>query len=296
MEKNVDMTALANYVRVRPPDKDKLAELVIRAKGARRSMRQFAIECGINPSTMSRIVNKKTAGASSDEVIISIADHADEDSGITVEMLMDAHGKVTRQMTGRVRNESYSLMETAMKDILMKELLVREYTLSTSKTEVLHNALNYRYRTDWALLTDANSEKGNLELWEFEFWPTILDGERDIRHTAMKLRQKFLMVLGLYYTGDMSPKKMSFVLTDRKVYEYLISTLDGISFKALFSFILVDLDRAIVDEEHVFPLQGFTKIESVFFQIPDSGDNEAEENEEDDEDTDNEWEDKLFDI
>lgn len=296
MEKNVDMTALANYVRVRPPDKDKLAELVIRAKGARRSMRQFAIECGINPSTMSRIVNKKTAGASSDEVIISIADHADEDSGITVEMLMDAHGKVTRQMTGRVRNESYSLMEMAMKDILMKELLVREYTLSTSKTEVLHNALNYRYRTDWALLTDANSEKGNLELWEFEFWPTILDGERDIRHTAMKLRQKFLMVLGLYYTGDMSPKKMSFVLTDRKVYEYLISTLDGIAFKALFSFILVDLDRAIVDEEHVFPLQGFTKIESVFFQIPDSGDNEAEENEEDDEDTDNEWEDKLFDI
>ena len=56
VENKVDMTALANYVRVKQPDKDKLAELVIRSKGSKRSMRQFARECGIDPSTMSRII------------------------------------------------------------------------------------------------------------------------------------------------------------------------------------------------------------------------------------------------
>ena len=279
MENKVDMTALANYVRVRPPDKDKLAELVIRAKGAKRSMRQFAIECGIDPSTMSRIINKKISKARSDEVIISIAEHADEESGITIEMLMDAHGKVPRRMTGRIRNESYAAMAKTICDILFKELLRRGYAIASPKTEVIHNALNYRYRTDWSLFTDANSESGKMELWEFEFWPTISNGEKEIKHTTMKFRQKFLMVLGLYYTGDMNPKKMSFVLTEKKVYDYLLATLDGVEFPSIFSIILIDLDNASVEEEFVFPVKGHPKVSITFGPVEEKEESIEKENE-----------------
>lgn len=34
--RKIDMTELANYIRIRPPDKEKLAELLVRAKGADR--------------------------------------------------------------------------------------------------------------------------------------------------------------------------------------------------------------------------------------------------------------------
>ena len=31
-DRKIDMTELANYIRIRPPEKEKLAELLIRAK------------------------------------------------------------------------------------------------------------------------------------------------------------------------------------------------------------------------------------------------------------------------
>ena len=99
--RKIDMTELANYIRIRPPDKEKLAELLVRAKGASRSMRQFALDCGVNPSTLSRIVNMKTSGACTDELLQKVAQNSDTESGITFEILMDANGKVPRRMTGR---------------------------------------------------------------------------------------------------------------------------------------------------------------------------------------------------
>ena len=48
------------YVQVRTPDKIDIAHLVNIAKGPDRTMAQFADECQISASTLSRIVNGKT--------------------------------------------------------------------------------------------------------------------------------------------------------------------------------------------------------------------------------------------
>lgn len=132
-DRKIDMTELANYIRIRPPDKNKLAELLVRAKGANRSMRQFALECGVNPSTLSRIVNMKISGACTDELIQKVAQNSDPESGITFEILMDANGKVPRRMTGKYTSEEFSITEKAITDILFKELVIRGYTLSMPK-------------------------------------------------------------------------------------------------------------------------------------------------------------------
>ena len=86
------MEKLSEYVRTRDPDRDKLSELVVKAKGPKRSMRKFAEEIGVNPSTLSRLVNQKTAGAVTDKLIAEIATHADPESGVTFEELIDAGG------------------------------------------------------------------------------------------------------------------------------------------------------------------------------------------------------------
>ena len=83
---------LSQYIRVRKPDKEMLSKLVIRAKGPMRSMRQFATDLNVNPSTLSRIVNMKVIGSSKDKLIADIAEKADPESGVTFEILMKAHG------------------------------------------------------------------------------------------------------------------------------------------------------------------------------------------------------------
>lgn len=292
--RKIDMTELANYIRNRPPDKQKMAELVVRAKGASRSMRQFALDCGVNPSTLSRIVNLKNSGACTDELIQKVAQNADPESGITFEMLMDANGKVPQRMTGKYTSQEFATKEKAITDVLFKELLRRGYTISMLKEQIKHNALNYRYRTDWAVRTNAISDGEKMELWEFEIWHTLIDVENSVAHTVMKLRQKFLMVLGLYYAGTMHPQKMSFVLTDREIYDRIIETLENIQFKDVFSIILVNLEESRVEEEYVFPLIDRPNVGTVFTPIEDG---EAEKKaEEVTEEPKNDWEQKLFDI
>lgn len=293
-DRKIDMTELANYIRIRPPDKNKLAELLVRAKGANRSMRQFALECGVNPSTLSRIVNMKISGACTDELIQKVAQNSDPESGITFEILMDANGKVPRRMTGKYTSKEFSITEKAITDILFKELVIRGYTLSMPKGKNEHNALNYHYRTDWVVSTDANSDNGEIDLWEFEIWHTMLNEGNSIAHTVMKLRQKFLMVLGLYYTGTMNSKKMSFVLTNREVYDRIIETLENIEFKDIFSIILVNLEESKVEEEYVFPVKEHQSIGTVFIPIEDG---EVEDKEEETvEESESDWEQKLFNI
>ena len=291
-DRKIDMTELANYIRIRPPEKEKLAELLIRAKGASRSMRQFALDCGVNPSTLSRIVNMKTTGACTHELIQKVAQNSDPESGITFEILMDANGKVPRRMTGKYTSKEFEATEKSITDIIFKELEDRGYRTSILEGENKHNALNYRYRTDWVISTDANSDSGEMEIWEFEIWHTMLE-KNSVAHTVMKLRQKFLMVLGLYYVGTMNPKKMSFVLTNREVYDRMVETLENIKFKDVFSLILVNLDENKVEEEYVFPLVGRPNVGTVFTPIEDV---ESKAEEDTVEESESDWEQKLFDI
>lgn len=44
-----EMEIFAEYTRIRQPDRDKLAELIMRAKGDGRTMWQFAEDCGVSP-------------------------------------------------------------------------------------------------------------------------------------------------------------------------------------------------------------------------------------------------------
>ena len=255
-------------------------------------MRQFALDCGVNPSTLSRIVNMKTSGACTDELIQKVAQNSDPESGITFEILMDANGKVPRRMTGKYTSKEFEATEKSITDIIFKELEDRGYRISILEGENKHNALNYRYRTDWVISTDANSDSGEMEIWEFEIWHTMLE-KNSVAHTVMKLRQKFLMVLGLYYVGTMNPKKMSFVLTNREVYDRMVETLENIKFKDVFSLILVNLDENKVEEEYVFPLVGRPNVGTVFIPIEDV---ESKAEEDTVEESESDWEQKLFDI
>lgn len=85
------------YTLVRKCDKETLATLVNMAKGESRTMKEYADACGIDPSTLSRIVNRKNRGKSKIENIEKLAEHADPDSGVTLDMLLEANGYVSVQ-------------------------------------------------------------------------------------------------------------------------------------------------------------------------------------------------------
>ena len=58
---------------------------------------------------------------------------------------------------------------------------------------------------------------------------------------------------------------MSFVPTNREVYDRMVETLENIKFKDVFSLILVNLDENKVEEEYVFPIGGASKCRDCFY-------------------------------
>lgn len=117
MAKPKSTGVFADYVRIKEPDKELLAELTVRAKGEHRTMAEFAEACGVNPSTLSRLVNMKNNTPNSDELIAAIAENADPESGVTLGMLLDAHG-LAQVVVGEQNSDSSSETASPSKIVL----------------------------------------------------------------------------------------------------------------------------------------------------------------------------------
>lgn len=87
---------LREFERKSSPDLQKIAELTRIAIGHRKAY-EFALLCGVNASTISRILNpdpnpKKKVSSISDELIVSIAANAETNNAFLFGQLLEAHG------------------------------------------------------------------------------------------------------------------------------------------------------------------------------------------------------------
>jgi len=58
-QKEIIKNLFPGYYRKYDQDMETLADLTKRAKGDERSINEFARACGVSPSTISRLINKK---------------------------------------------------------------------------------------------------------------------------------------------------------------------------------------------------------------------------------------------
>ena len=77
-----DLGASPGYYRKHDQDMETLADLTKRAKGDERSINEFARVCGVSPSTISRLINKKNTTPNKDSLIKAIADNAVPEGGV----------------------------------------------------------------------------------------------------------------------------------------------------------------------------------------------------------------------
>ena len=254
---------LRKYHRVTAPDKEVLSELVVRAKGAKRSMRQFATDCKVNPSTLSRIMNKKTQGANSDVLIATIADNADPDSGVTFEMLMKAHGMALISDDSAI---VVRLQYEAAKKIILQELLRRSYSIKEGQEPWLSSFLG-RCLVSLDIRTDALGKEGAV--WIMEIWRMRPSEENDIERASDRLRQWLLMYIGMLNIDNRQVDRFSIVLSSRELYQIVAAEMDKYSFKNDISLILIDVGEERVVEEYLVKMNKRLTRDKVFFAIED---------------------------
>lgn len=268
------------YKRFYPPNKERLAELVEKAIGPNRNQTEFAKQIGVNPSTISRIINMKNSGASSDELILAIAANADPKSGVTEEMLMEANGMLTEangmlmeangmftRLSCYARLLSGEYYESVIKQISM-EILDRGYSVNRMVRQERYTIARGVPSLTADFVIETNAIEGTNNLWAFicfhsrSFSPVLGFRIADVEIEPIKkekvpaatiaLWDEISKVLAVEFAGNVSPydipEKFTIVFDDKEIYEYAKECYGKFRFPRLFSFLLLNQDSDCLEE------------------------------------------------
>lgn len=254
------------YIRVRDTDKDQLSKLVMKGKGVGRTLNEYADVCGVNVSTLSRIVNKKNSGPSADRLIAKLALHADSSSGVTIEQLLEAHGLAPvegqstspREVLMRVAKEDYQptevkalesemLLDKSREALLEREavqnsLLNMGYGISLDKNQTAIRGVEFDCYASFVLLTDALKEEG-LDRWAF------IRARELGNQAAYGVNNYFGMMFINNPVKDRT--RVSLVTEDKPTYFMMRDMFFSAKIPASFSFILIDTGEKKVVHEFV---------------------------------------------
>lgn len=252
------------YVLARTPDLLRLGELVTRAKGPSRTMAQFAEDCGIGASTLSRIANGKITKAVSLENLQAIYDHRDESVELPFETFARADGYVSpKEYTFFSRRGSFEDLrqaEQTAQNIITRSLLNRGITLKRIAPVTLFREDFPRVRPSLGL--DLKCEIGERR-WLFFYAlaectedgersvsPTISSAER-LAYNALTTRSS-LFLLDAWYPEKFNDTRSTIVFRDAKIFDAAVELLRRRPIQTAMSVMLLDFEEGrIVKEQWV---------------------------------------------
>lgn len=254
------------YYRIHEPDLELLSRLTILAKGEKRSINSFAKDCGVSPSTISRLINQKNNTPNTDLLIKAIAENADPQSGVTLDILLDAHG------LGKVKFDTYenatskqkifaksaeldksgykqtgTLVGDIARDLVINALQSNSWIVKTSSDrDLIYKSTELRFMADFVLETDALKAFG-ISKWAFD----VYAGQH------RPIMQKLSWIFGCCYVNPLIDQgiKMSLILTNREEFESAIRRLSTIQIHDMISIILINMEQMTIEQEYVIPME-----------------------------------------
>ena len=255
------------------PDKQALAALLNRAKGD-RTLKEFAGLCGVNPSTLTRIMQQTNRGSSTLELIEAIAENAALESGVTLDALLNANG-YTRVYSASSMPAYASHAEAMARNAILNGLLLRDAEVHLENTRY-RISKSMSFQPDIQIRTDLFGE--DRRVWMLEVLPPFIRTQSDLsarggKDWATRAKQKAfqtisrLSLFGTQASGEQTPARYSIVTTEKQVFSLLVEEFRDMLVPVTLSLILVDTELGVVDDEFFLPpADGSRKPQSFFTQ------------------------------
>lgn len=261
-----------NYIGLSDPNRKELALLLKKAKGGGRSMRQFAEECGVNQSTFSRMENQVFTGASSEKVLRAIAEHADPESGVTLDMLMAANGMAKIMDSANVSRISAMEIEKRFRYALMHEL--KKVGDSAESWENVKFRTGMTFSDEPDIIIRSKLLESSSDLWAFNllFHQQTFGGGKNERNNTTRIYGRMILdrvgrVLPMFFNEEQDSEKLgkySFVVIEKECFSYIKAEFVNYYVPFEMSFILFDTDRDVIEEEFILKQPGGYVSKSVF--------------------------------
>lgn len=254
---------LEDYYVVYAPDTAELSRLIMKAKGD-MTMADFSALCETSASTLSRAVNGKNAKPLSDQLLETIASHAREGSGVTLELLMRANGKRKKsdseEMKSHIDRGSRRIeQEEIVKKTISFELLKRNYKVSLlTSVEMESRAksqLGLFNRFTFGL--EIAAEKDFPKSWGFvvSTFQNPIQNSQEIERTA---DQWFNKHASSFLADFVEPHKnenlqVFFVFCDPELFGAVKKKVEHFTLQNRYSLVLVNIEKMQITQEWCIP-------------------------------------------
>lgn len=249
------------------PDMLLLGDLIVRAKGENRTMADFSVAVGTSASTLSRAINQKATRPVALDILVGIADHADTNSGVDLEALLQANGYRKRR-----RNKYGEGNEIWDKDIRRRGInaLMREKLLETGATvsvakrytqeepELDQYCFDYGFPSHFESIfkTDLFEGKDYWVIYPCSYVSTKEDGSDAVDRIALILKaMSDLLMIDTWRPEQLQKVRFTICIVDEVIYEELLRALKVLKakFNNVFTVMLLDLENNEIVEETVLP-------------------------------------------
>ena len=266
-----------DYEQVRTPDFASIASHVNYAKGAERSMAQFAEATGIGASTLSRIVNGRSTKPLSKEVIVKIYEaRANPESVMLLDMLARANGMFPREFAERIKshdNIAARRNDEINREHMMKNSLIASVVSSGMPIAQVINQPVYRTscnnipaylprrRGDFVLeLPPENNNPHVSYSWTFFLFPYIQEEVDEQRQLPFKRRLYSIierisgwLLMDAWELDIVKGDKFSFCFLDEELFQGFVDTLQIAKLKTEMTAILINPTNYTVEKEVWLP-------------------------------------------
>ena len=244
-EISVDTTT--NFVQTNVVDKIRIQELLLRAKGPNRNMRQFSEESGINTSTLSRIKNGDIAKPLTQDVLNAIYNAADPDAGITLEALYSANGMVS---------SAKSFLDHNATDIERRIIAIRRAKNIVSDAicdrgvdvlRIPREENNRLFQSPFCIELRYDFDFYIFEAPEQRWYFNVIETEADLVRATNRAIKLFL--LDYWAPEFLAGARTSFVFFDELIYTIFVKKYEDAPIASAVTAILIDRDSEEVCEE-----------------------------------------------
>ena len=258
------------YVEMNLADKQRMADLLCKAKGESRSLRKFADDIDVNVSTISRISNKKIARHVDSEVIAKMAAGAESENENLFDELMSANGM------------QKVIVETHCIDLKQQQLRVLTYCDKLKKISPrqvsVYEWLDQTWKAIANSLTEADIkyeiefEDSNSYFWDYRVTSDVIDGDwvfdvkKCLNFSAIRsVERSIYKIMADHFRLDHDDYgKISIVLDNVLAYKEIVNKFERFAPPFEMSFILVSKFR--VEEEFILKNPDGSPRHSIFNQ------------------------------
>ncbi len=220
-----------------------MSDLLLAAKGPRRTSLEFCQQSGISPSSFSRYANGLKKRPCPVEILKKVAEYADPASKVTLEQLLAVNGGHEayeyNSKPELTKNETIGIITTA--------LLFNRYECHYPEDVNPIDVMGLTYSPSWCINTNA-VDGCSQRRWDFIFWQQLTD----LSTEAERFIRQLLVLVAIVHLDYPSFDKLTFVFSSTSLYAEILERTKNLNLDFWVSFLLIDpVSKTIKEEHHV---------------------------------------------